>query len=111
MIKIVVNGTFDIVHRGHIELLNYAKSIGDWLLVCIDTDRRVKELKGEVAERATKALQNTITRLAKTDAEASALLNDRMVSGNQVNVLIDGKGVKYVLDADTVADIVAQLMA
>lgn len=47
MIKIVVNGTFDIVHRGHIELLNYAKSIGDWLLVCIDTDRRVKELKGE----------------------------------------------------------------
>ena len=47
MIKIIVNGTFDIVHRGHIELLNHAKSLGDWLLVCIDTDRRVKELKGE----------------------------------------------------------------
>lgn len=47
MAKIIVNGTFDIVHRGHIELLNYAKSLGDWLLVCIDTDRRVKELKGE----------------------------------------------------------------
>ena len=47
MVKIIVNGTFDIVHRGHIELLNYAKSLGDWLLVCIDTDRRVKELKGE----------------------------------------------------------------
>ena len=47
MSKIIVNGTFDIVHRGHIELLNYAKSLGDWLLVCIDTDRRVKELKGE----------------------------------------------------------------
>ncbi len=47
MVKIIVNGTFDIVHRGHIELLNYAKGLGDWLLVCIDTDRRVKELKGE----------------------------------------------------------------
>lgn len=47
MVKIIVNGTFDIVHRGHIELLNYAKSLGGWLLVCIDTDRRVKELKGE----------------------------------------------------------------
>lgn len=47
MTKIVVNGTFDIVHRGHIELLNYAKSLGDFLLVAIDTDRRVKELKGE----------------------------------------------------------------
>lgn len=43
----MVNGTFDIVHRGHIELLNYAKSLGSFLLVAIDTDRRVKELKGE----------------------------------------------------------------
>lgn len=86
-------------------------------LVVVEVEQKVKsapkarELKGEVAERATKALQSTITRLAKTDAEASALLNDRMVSGNQVNVLIDGKGTKYVLDAETVADIVAQLMA
>lgn len=45
--KVMVNGTFDILHRGHIELLNYAKSLGDQLLVAIDTDRRVKELKGE----------------------------------------------------------------
>jgi len=45
--KIVVNGTFDILHTGHVSLLNYAKSLGDYLLVCIDTDRRVKELKGD----------------------------------------------------------------
>ncbi len=45
----MVNGTFDILHRGHIELLNFARSQGDRLLVAIDTDRRVKELKG--AER------------------------------------------------------------
>jgi rfaE bifunctional protein nucleotidyltransferase chain/domain len=44
--KIVVNGTFDILHRGHIEMLEYAKSLGDYLLVCIDTDSRVTELKG-----------------------------------------------------------------
>ena len=44
--KIVVNGTFDILHRGHIEMLEYAKSLGDHLLVCIDTDTRVKQLKG-----------------------------------------------------------------
>lgn len=46
MKKIVVNGTFDILHVGHVKLLNYAKSLGDHLLVCIDTDLRVKELKG-----------------------------------------------------------------
>ena len=44
--KIIVNGTFDILHRGHIELLEHAKSLGEFLLVCIDSDKRVKELKG-----------------------------------------------------------------
>jgi D-beta-D-heptose 7-phosphate kinase/D-beta-D-heptose 1-phosphate adenosyltransferase len=46
MKKIIVNGTFDILHQGHIRMLNTARSLGDYLLVCIDTDRRVKELKG-----------------------------------------------------------------
>lgn len=47
MIKIAVNGTFDVIHRGHLQMLEYAKSLGDRLVVFIDTDRRVKELKGE----------------------------------------------------------------
>jgi D-beta-D-heptose 7-phosphate kinase/D-beta-D-heptose 1-phosphate adenosyltransferase len=46
MKRIFVNGTFDIVHRGHIELLNYARSQGDHLLVAIDSDQRVQQLKG-----------------------------------------------------------------
>lgn len=44
--KVFVNGTFDLLHCGHIELLNYAKSLGDYLLVALDSDARVKELKG-----------------------------------------------------------------
>jgi len=46
MKKIFVNGTFDLLHRGHLELLNYAKSLGDRVYVGIDTDRRVSEKKG-----------------------------------------------------------------
>jgi D-beta-D-heptose 7-phosphate kinase/D-beta-D-heptose 1-phosphate adenosyltransferase len=46
MKQIIVNGTFDIVHSGHLALLNYAQSLGDYLIVAIDSDRRVKELKG-----------------------------------------------------------------
>lgn len=47
MKKVIVNGTFDILHRGHLEMLQFAKDQGDYLLVCIDTDRRVRELKGQ----------------------------------------------------------------
>ena len=44
--SIFVNGTFDILHLGHLALLNYAKSLGDKLFVAIDSDERVKQLKG-----------------------------------------------------------------
>lgn len=43
---VIVNGTFDIVHTGHVYLLNFARRLGTNLLVAIDSDRRVKELKG-----------------------------------------------------------------
>tara|TARA_B100001093_G_C26810353_1_gene1007322 strand:- start:1600 stop:2025 length:426 start_codon:yes stop_codon:yes gene_type:complete len=45
--KIVVNGTFDLLHGGHIDLLNMAKMYGDYLIVAIDTDRRVRIHKGK----------------------------------------------------------------
>jgi D-beta-D-heptose 7-phosphate kinase/D-beta-D-heptose 1-phosphate adenosyltransferase len=47
MTTVVVNGTFDILHPGHVAMLNTARSLGNYLIVCIDTDRRVKELKGD----------------------------------------------------------------
>ena len=46
MKKVFVNGTFDVIHLGHIAMLNYAKSLGDYLIVAIDSDERVKQLKG-----------------------------------------------------------------
>ena len=44
--KVFVNGTFDLLHRGHLELLNYAKSLG-YVYVGIDTDECVREKKGQ----------------------------------------------------------------
>ena len=46
MTTVIVNGTFDILHPGHVAMLNTARSLGNYLIVCIDTDRRVRELKG-----------------------------------------------------------------
>jgi rfaE bifunctional protein nucleotidyltransferase chain/domain len=45
--KIVfTNGCFDILHLGHVEYLNEAKAQGDVLIVAINSDASVRELKG-----------------------------------------------------------------
>lgn len=46
MIKVFVNGTFDILHRGHMQLITLASNSGDYLKIAIDSDKRVKKLKG-----------------------------------------------------------------
>lgn len=46
MIRVFVNGTFDILHNGHLELLSFAKNQGDYLHVALDTDERIKLKKG-----------------------------------------------------------------
>ena len=47
MTKVVVNGTFDILHLGHLKLLEYARGFpNSYVLVLTDSDRRIKELKG-----------------------------------------------------------------
>ena len=47
MTRVVVNGTFDIIHLGHLRLLQYARSFpNSYVLVLIDSDRRVRQLKG-----------------------------------------------------------------
>lgn len=43
---IFTNGCFDILHAGHIDYLNEAKKLGDKLIVGLNTDRSVRQLKG-----------------------------------------------------------------
>lgn len=46
MKKVWVNGTFDVLHIGHIKLLKYASQFGS-VRVGIDTDDRIRQKKGE----------------------------------------------------------------
>ncbi len=44
---IFTNGCFDILHVGHVKRLYQAKSFGDYLVVGLNSDRSVRQLKGE----------------------------------------------------------------
>ncbi|WP_336514045.1 D-glycero-beta-D-manno-heptose 1-phosphate adenylyltransferase [Pollutibacter soli] len=44
---VFTNGCFDILHKGHIELLSKAAQLGDILIVGLNADSSVKKLKGE----------------------------------------------------------------
>ena len=46
MRKIWMNGCFDVLHYGHFKLIEYAKSFDGKLVIGIDSDERVKYLKG-----------------------------------------------------------------
>ena len=43
---VFTNGVFDLLHVGHLRYLESARSLGDRLLVAINSDRTVRELKG-----------------------------------------------------------------
>jgi D-beta-D-heptose 7-phosphate kinase/D-beta-D-heptose 1-phosphate adenosyltransferase len=43
---VFTNGVFDLLHVGHVRYLREARSLGDALLVAINSDRMVRELKG-----------------------------------------------------------------
>jgi D-beta-D-heptose 7-phosphate kinase / D-beta-D-heptose 1-phosphate adenosyltransferase len=46
-VVVFTNGVFDILHKGHLELLKQARSMGSKLVVGINSDASVKRLKGE----------------------------------------------------------------
>ena len=50
--KVFTNGCFDVLHRGHLELLKYCSELacpamGGWVIVGLNSDDSIKKLKGE----------------------------------------------------------------
>ncbi|MBE9180442.1 D-glycero-beta-D-manno-heptose 1-phosphate adenylyltransferase [Oculatella sp. LEGE 06141] len=62
---VLTNGCFDILHPGHITYLAQAKALGDILMVGVNTDERVRALKG--ADRPINSLSDRLTLLAALD--------------------------------------------
>lgn len=45
--RIWMNGCFDVLHYGHFRMIEYAASLGEMLVIGIDGDERVKQMKGK----------------------------------------------------------------
>jgi D-beta-D-heptose 7-phosphate kinase/D-beta-D-heptose 1-phosphate adenosyltransferase len=62
-VVVFTNGVFDILHKGHFELLKEARSLGTKLVVGINSDASVKRLKGE-----SRPINNERSRLEQLEA-------------------------------------------
>ena len=96
--KVFVNGTFDLLHRGHIELLNYAQTQGGHVCVGIDTDDRVREKKGPTRPIHNQEERKFFLESLKAVDEVRFFSNDRelenMVKSVKPDVMVVGSDWK-----------------
>lgn len=82
---IFTNGCFDILHAGHVRYLTAAKQMGDCLVVGVNTDRSVRELKGE--SRPINAEQDRAEVLAALRAVDYVVLFDELTAESIIGVV------------------------
>ena len=92
------NGCFDVLHRGHIELFKYAKSLGTKLYVGIDSDEKVKVDKGKsrpinnVQDR--KFLLESIKYIDKVIIFSTTKDLENLIKSIQPNIMVIGSDWK-----------------
>jgi len=67
MKKVLVAGTFDIIHPGHLSFLNQAKKRGDFLIVIVARDKTVEKIKKHTPKRNEKTRVKNLQQLKITD--------------------------------------------
>ena len=96
--KVFVNGTFDLLHRGHIELLNYAMTQGGHVCVGIDTDDRVGQMKGPTRPIHNQEERKFFLENLKAVDEVRFFSNDKelegLVKSYQPDIMIVGSDWK-----------------
>lgn len=109
-LKVVfTNGCFDILHRGHVEYLADAKACGDKLILALNSDRSVRELKGD-----SRPIQNQEDRAAILNVLKSidlVVVFDEDTPADIVKMLVPdvlAKGGDYTLDTIVGADTVIE---
>lgn len=83
---ILVGGCFDILHFGHVEFLRKAKSLGDYLIVAIESDKRVRELKGKGRPIHNQKQRKKILESLRFVDEV-IILKDKMIDEDYINMV------------------------
>jgi D-beta-D-heptose 7-phosphate kinase/D-beta-D-heptose 1-phosphate adenosyltransferase len=98
MKKVWMNGCFDVLHHAHFKMIEFASTFGDLLVIGIDSDRRVKELKGEDrpfhSEEERKYNLERIKGVNKVVIFDSALALDEMIKSYEPDVFVIGSDYK-----------------
>ncbi|MBI2548987.1 FAD synthase [Candidatus Woesearchaeota archaeon] len=77
MHKVMVFGTFDVIHTGHLYFLNQAKQHGDYLVVIIARDKTVEMVKGKKPLTPELQRKSRIELLAMVDEARLGQLEDK----------------------------------
>ena len=97
--KIVwTNGCFDVLHHAHFKMIEHASTFGDLLVIGIDSDKRVKELKGDDRpfhnENERKYNLEQIKGVSKVVIFDSSIALEEMIKSYQPDVFVIGSDYK-----------------
>ena len=106
-----VNGCFDIIHAGHIDMLAHASSLGKSLVVGLDTDERVRSSKGptrpiNTLEHRIKVMESIrwVDEVVVFGSDAQLIASMRASNASTIVVGEEYKG--YVIGSDVVDNVV-----
>jgi D-sedoheptulose 7-phosphate isomerase len=107
MITVFTNGCFDVLHPGHVDLLERARDFGDRLIIGLNSDRSVRALKGPGRPLIPEEERAAVLRALRCVEEViifDELTPVRLIEELQPDVLIKGGDwvVKQIVGAKTV---------
>ena len=85
--KIVfTNGCFDLLHVGHVRYLAQAKKLGDFLIIGLNSDSSVKELKGE--DRPINSFEDRATLLSAIESVDLVIMFEEQTPENLIKDIV-----------------------
>jgi len=105
----LANGCFDLVHVGHVRYLHAAKKLGGRLVVAVNSDESVRELKGK-GRPLMPAEERAEILAALADVDAVVIFPERDVRAliREIRPDVQAKGTDYTADSVPERDVVRE---